>query len=100
MGSGLLERGINGETQTFYVRRRKNRCTIDNTENELYSDLGFYYASPKMKARKLNKTKPKRKEDFRVGRISNWKDFLNTGGREEGHHGVGKNSFKWKVYSR
>ena len=80
--------------------RRNNRCLIGNKDFDLKSDPGLYYVSPKMIARKLNKLKPKRKEDFTVGRISNWKEFVNTRDRKEEQHEVGNKMFKWQVYSR
>ena len=59
-----------------------------------------YYASTKMKASKPKKMKPRRKEEFRVGRIRSWNEGFNTGGKEEGDPGVGNKMFKGRVYSR
>ena len=48
----------------------------------------------------MKKTKPKKKEEFRLGEIRSWKEGVNRGSMEDGDLGVENTWFKGKVYSR
>ena len=94
----------------FNSEGTKNATRLEAIEdNIIHSDPGVDSVLSERISRKVTKRKPKRKEDFKDGKIRRWNEFVILRGKNEGNAGNSKDEvgscvwnkkFDWKVYTR
>ena len=87
-----------------------NLTRLEVNEDEVfYSNPEVDSVPLKRISRKNSRRKPKRKEDFRVGKISKWNEFYTGRGKRKGKDEISRDEgdvclknkkFDWKVYTR